>query len=63
MSKTQYTVIEARINGKLHDLIFDGPEHAIKRALEEEYLKLKELKVISNPRNYKLDFINKNEEN
>ena len=50
------TVIEVRVDGKLHDLYLEVPEHAVKNALVVGG-PYQEIRVAENPRGYALDFL------
>jgi len=50
------TVFEVRQNGKLHDWVFDGPEHEIRKRLKDAG-PYEEITVVENPRNYSFDFL------
>ena len=53
---TPRTVVEVRLNGKLHDLWLEGPEHAVKNALVDGS-PYEEARVVENPRGYNFDFL------
>lgn len=54
--KTRPTIIEVRIDGKLHDLHYDEPLHAIKKALSDGG-PYEEACVVDNPRGYDFGFL------
>jgi len=53
---TAYSIVEVRINGKLHDFILEGPEHAVRNALTAGG-PYQEARVVENPRKYDFAFL------
>lgn len=60
MNKDNTTIIESRhANGELHDSCFDGPLHAIKKAIEYMVENgCHDFKVVENPNGYDFYFLN-----
>jgi hypothetical protein len=50
------SVIEVRINGKLHDCYLEGPEHAVENELRAGG-PYQEIRVVKNPRGYNFSFL------
>ena len=51
-----YSVVEVRMDGKLHDLVLEGPEHAVRNSLiaGSPY---QEARVVENPHGYDFAFL------
>ena len=53
---TPCSVVEVRSHGKLHDLIMEGPEHAVRNALVNGG-PYEEARVVANPHGYDFAFL------
>ena len=56
LPRTPCSVVEVRLRGKLHDLILDGPEYAVRNALTAGG-PYEEARVVENPHGYDFAFL------